>query len=114
MLTTQLFVQKKVFGNFLSVTRPLDYRRPDWQEIVKGRERAVRVIIKSMLGAPSAHVGENEHAMWCFQLPKGSVLIIYLKGGTHLEIAARKEDEKEVQEVMDFLIEELGNKVKQL
>lgn len=114
MLTTQTLLQKKVFGNLLSATRPLDYRRAEWQELNKGRERSVRLIVKSMMGVPSAHLGEQEHAVWCFQFPKGSMLAIYIHRGSVVEIAARKDDEKEIHEVVDFLLEEISTKVKQL
>ena len=115
MLTTQVLLQKKVFGNFLSTTKPLDYRRQDWVELNKGRERSVRLIVRAMLGVPSAHQGEHDHAMWCFQFPKGSLLVAYLKGGTHMELAARKdEEEKELDEAVDFLIEEVTEKLKTL
>jgi len=114
VLTAQLLLQKKVFGNLLSLARPLDYRQNDWKELNKGRERSVRLICKAMLGVPSAHVGENDHAMWCFQFPKGSLLVIYLQRGTVTEIAARKDDPKEIEEVIDFLFEEVSTRVKQL
>ncbi|HWI60545.1 MAG TPA: hypothetical protein VNT75_01765 [Symbiobacteriaceae bacterium] len=115
MLTTQTLLQKKVFGNFLSLAKPLDYRQQDWKDLNKGRERSVRLIIKAMMGVPSAHVGENEHAMWCFQFPKGSLLVVHLHRGTVIELAARKEDEpKEIEEVVDFLIEEVSTRIKQL
>lgn len=114
MLTTQNLLQKKVFGNFLNLARPLDYRLQDWKELNKGRERSVRLIVKAMMGVPSAHVGENEHAMWCFQFPKGSLLVIYIHRGTVVEIAAKKDEPKEIEEVIDFLLEEVSTRVKQL
>jgi hypothetical protein len=114
VLTTQTFVQKKVFGNFLPVTRPLDYRRQEWQELNKGKERSVRLIVKAMLGVPSAHLGENEHAMWCFQYPNGSLLVVYPQKGTVIDLAAKVEDETELQEPVDFLIEEVRERLKQL
>lgn len=114
MLTTQTFVQKKVFGNFLSACRPLEYRKQDWQELNRGRERSVRLIVKAMLGVPSAHVGEQEHAMWCFQLPKGSLLVVHIHKGTVTEMAAKVEDDAEVQESVDFLMEEVSTRLKQL
>lgn len=114
MYTVQTFVHNKVFGDHLSLCRPLEYRRPDWQAMTKGKERSVRLIIRAMLGVPSAHVGENEHAMWCFQLPKGSFITIYLQRGTVAEIATRVSDEQEIQEALDFLLEEIGDRLKQL
>lgn len=114
MLTTQTLLQKKVFGNFLNLARPLDYRKAEWAELNKGRERSVRLIVRAMLGVPSAHTGENDHAMWCFQFPKGSLLVIYLHRGTVTEIAARPDDPKEIEEVIDFLTEEVSTRVKQL
>lgn len=114
MLTTQNFLQRKVFGNFLPATKPLEYRKADWQELNKGRERSVRLIIKSTLGVPSAHLGEQEHAMWCFQFPKGSLLVVYIHRGTVTEVATRADDAEEIQEAVDFLITEVTTKVRQL
>lgn len=114
MLTSQMLLQKKMFGNALPTTRPLDYRRSEWRDLIKGRERAVRLIVKSLLGVPSAHLGEHDHAMWCFRLPKGSVVVIYLHRGTVVEMSARVEDEEEVHEVVDFLIEEVRERLKRL
>ena len=116
MLTTQTLLQKKVFGNFVSQTKPLEYRRSEWQELNKGRERSVRLIVKSMLGVPSAHQGEQDHAVWCFQFPKGSLLTVYLQRGTVMELGAKLEEEgeAEVYEAVDFLLEEVSTRVKQL
>lgn len=112
MYTPQTFVHTKVFGDYLSLCRPLEYRRPDWQQLTKGRERSVRLIIKAMLGVPSAHMGENEHAMWCFQLPKGSLIVFYLQRGTVAEIAVKVGEEQELDGAIDFLLEEIGNRLK--
>lgn len=114
MLTTQTLLQRKVFGNMLSLCRPLEYRRPEWMELNKGRERSVRLIVKALLGVPSAHQGEQEHAMWCFQFPKNSLLVIYLQRGTMIDIAVKVEEPKEIEEVIDFLLEEVSTRVKQL
>lgn len=114
MYTPQTFVHTKVFGDQLSLCKPMEYRRPDWQQLTKGRERSVRLIIRAMLGVPSAHLGENEHAMWCFQLPKGSLITIYLHRGTVAEIATRSSDDEELQEAIDFLLEEIANRLKLL
>lgn len=117
MLTTQTLMQKKVFGNLLPETRPLEYRRPDWHELNKGKERSVRLIVRAMLGVPSAHQGEHEHALWCFQFPAGSVLVAYLHKGSVIELNARIVDERddhEIQEVVDFLIEEVTAKLRTL
>lgn len=114
MLTTQTLLQKKVFGNLLSLTKPLEYRRAEWQELNKGRERSVRLIVKAMMGVPSAHQGEQEHALWCFQFPKGSVLVVFLHRGTVIDLAARLDDPKEIEEVIDFLLSEVATRIKQL
>lgn len=114
MYTPQTFVHTKVFGDHLALCKPLEYRRQDWQQLTKGRERSVRLIIRAMLGVPSAHLGENEHAMWCFQLPKGSLIAIYLHRGTVAEIATRVSDETELQEALDYLLEEISNRLKLL
>lgn len=114
MLTAQTLLQSKVFGNALPSARPLEYRRTEWRELIKGRERPVRLIIKSLLGVPSAHMGEHDHAMWCFQFPKGSVLVVYLHRGTTVEMAARVEDEAELKEPVDFIINEVRERLKRL
>lgn len=114
MLTTQTLLHKKVFGNFLAMVRPLEYRRADWLALNKGRERSVRLILKAMLGVPSAHQGEQEHAMWCFQLPKGSLVVLFMKGGTVMELSAKPVDDEEVQELADFLIAEATERLKTL
>ncbi|MFZ5816838.1 MAG: hypothetical protein ACOY93_16350 [Bacillota bacterium] len=114
MYTVQTFVHHKVFGDHLSLCKPLEYRKQDWQQLNKGKERSVRLIVRAMLGVPSAHLGENEHAMWCFQLPRGSLITLYLHRGTVTEIATRTADEEELQEAIDFLLEEIGNRLKAL
>ncbi|MFZ5826970.1 MAG: hypothetical protein ACOY94_21970 [Bacillota bacterium] len=112
MYTVQTFVHHKVFGDHLALCRPLEYRRQDWQQLTKGRERSVRLIVRAMLGVPSAHLGENEHAMWCFQLPKGSLITIYLHRGTVAEIATKVVDEEELHEAIDFLMHEITERLK--
>lgn len=115
MLTTQTLLHTKVFGDYLSSARPLEYRRAEWQELNKGRERSIRLIVRAMLGVPSAHAGEQEHAMWCFQFPEGSLLVVYLHRGTVVELAARVvEEEKELFEAVDFLHSEVATRLKQL
>lgn len=114
MYTMQTFVHTKVFGDHLSLCRPLEYRRQDWLALTKGKERSVRLIVRAMLGVPSAHLGENEHAMWCFQLPKGSLIVIYLHRGTVAEIATKVGEEHELNEAIDFLLQEIENRLKQL
>lgn len=114
MLTAQTLLQKKIFGNALSAAKPLDYKKAEWQELNKGRERSVRLIVKAMMGVPSAHVGEQEHAMWCFQFPKGSLLVVHIFRGTVVELAARQDDEAEIHEAVDFLIEEVSTRLKLL
>lgn len=114
MYTLQTFVHTKVFGDYLSLCRPLEYKRADWQQITKGRERSVRLIVRAMLGVPSAHLGQHDHALWCFQLPKESLITIYLHRGTVAEIAVRENDAEEVQTAIDFLLEEISTRLKQL
>jgi hypothetical protein len=114
VFTTQTLMQRKVFGNFLPETRPLDYRRPEWQELNKGRERSVRLIVRAMLGVPSAHQGENDHAMWCFQFPDGALLVVHLYRGNAIDFAAKAVDEHEIAGAIDFLIDEVTAKLKTL
>lgn len=114
MLTAQTLLQQKIFGNFLPATTALEYRRTEWRELIRGRERPVRLIVKSMLGVPSAHVGEHDHAMWCFRFPKGSLLVVYLHRGTVVDFNAKVEDEAEIQEAVDFLMAEVEERLKRL
>jgi hypothetical protein len=116
MLTVQTFLHQKLFGDYLAQTRPVEYRRADWQELCRGRERSVRLITRAMLGVPSAHQldRKEEHAMWCFGLPKGSLLVVSLRKGIHVELSAKSEDEAEVQAAVDFLLTELTQRVKSL
>ncbi|MFO7273281.1 MAG: hypothetical protein LOD90_02435 [Symbiobacteriaceae bacterium] len=112
--TLQTFIHRKVFGNYLSKCKPLTYRREDWLHLTRGRERTVRLIIRAMLGVPSAHHGPNEHAMWCFQFPKGSVLTVYLHRGTVAEISTYEADKEELEEAVDYLLEEVAARLRQL
>lgn len=114
MLTTQTLLHRKVFGDYLSLARPLEYRRPEWLELNKGRERSVRLIVRAMLGVPSFHLGEQEHAMWCFQFPDEALLVVMTHRGTVIELHTRNEENKELKEVIDFLITEVGTRLKQL
>jgi hypothetical protein len=118
MLTIQTFLHHKVFGDYLSQTKPLEYRKGDWQELVKGRERSIRLITRAFLGVPSAHQTDRreEYAMWCFQFPNGSLLVVYQRKGIHVELAAKIQDEAEaeVQEAVDFLMQELTERANSL
>lgn len=114
MLTPQTLLHTKVFGDYLPAARPLVYRRPEWNELNKGRERSVRLIVRAMLGVPSAHQGEHEHAMWCFQFPDDGLIVLHLQRGTVCEIATHNEGNKEVVEALDFLIDEVSTRLKQL
>lgn len=114
VFTTQTFLHKKVFGDHLSQVRPLEYRRAEWHELNKGRERSVRLIVRAMLGVPSAHVGENEHAQWSFQFNSGALLVAYLLRGSVMELYGNQEEEQEFQEAVDFLITEVSTRLKQL
>lgn len=112
--TLQTFIHRKVFGNYLSKCRPLTYRKDDWLQLTRGRERSVRLIIRAMLGVPSAHLGPNEHAMWCFQLPRGSLITVYLHRGTVAEISTYEADRAELEEAVDYLLEEVAARLRQL
>lgn len=116
MLTVQTFVHQKLFGDYLAQTKPVEYRRADWQELCRGRERSIRLITRAMLGVPSAHQTDRkeEHAMWCFQLPKGSLLVVYLRKGIHVELGAKVEEPAEVESAVDFLLTELTQRAKSL
>lgn len=115
MLTTQTFVQRKIFGNYLPGTRPLEHRRAEWRELNKGCERSVRLIVRAMLGVPSAHLGEQEHAMWCFGFPRGSVLVVHLHRGSVIDLNATiGEDENELIEPVDFFMDEVIARLKTL
>ncbi len=114
MLTTQTFLHAKIFGDYLSSVRPITYRKADWQEISKGKERTVRLIVRAMLGVPSCHHGEQEHAMWCFAYPTGGMLVAYLARGTAIELYTRSEEDPALQEAVDFLITEVKERLKQV
>jgi len=115
MYTPQTFLHKKIFGDYLHAVRPLQYRRQEWQELNRGRERSVRLILKALLGVPSAHQGEQEHAMWCFQFPQeGGHLVVHLHRGTVAELSASSEEQREITEAVDFLIDEVAQRLKQL
>lgn len=114
MLTVQTLLHSKIFGDYVSHCKPLQYRQQEWKQLCHGRDRAVRLIVRAMLGVPSAHSGEQEHAMWCFQFANQSLLVAYVHKGHSLELAARGEGEPELIEAVDFLITEVGAKLKQL
>ena len=112
--TLQSFLHQKVFGNHLGQCKPLEYRRADWLQLTRGRERTVRLIVRAMLGVPSAHQGEHGHPMWCFQLPKGSLITVYLHRGTVPEISTREADAAGLREAIDYLLEEVGARLRQV
>lgn len=112
--TLQSFLHNKVFGNHLGQCKPLEYRRADWLQLTRGRERTVRLIVRAMLGVPSAHLGEHGHAMWCFQLPKGSLITVFLHRGTVAEVSTREADPEELQEAVDFLLDEVATRLRQV
>lgn len=115
MYTPQTFLHTKIFGDYLSSVRPLQYRKSDWQDLNRGRERSVRLILKALLGVPSAHLGEQEHAMWCFQFPQeNGLLVVHLHRGTVAELSASDEQQKEILEAVDYLIEEVTTRLKLL
>lgn len=112
MLTVQTLLHRKVFGDYLSQARPIEYRRPEWHDLNKGRERSVRLIVRAMLGVPSAHVGENEHAMWCFQFAEGGLLVAYMLRGSVIEFYTNNDSDASVREAVDFLIGEVQTRLK--
>lgn len=116
MMTVQTFLHQKLFGDYLSQTKPVEHRRAEWQELCRGRERSIRLISRAMLGVPSAHQTDRkeEHAMWCFGLPKGSILVVSLRKGIHVELSAKVEEQEEVEEAVDFLLTELSQRAKSL
>lgn len=114
MLTVQTLLHTKAFGDYMSHCRPLQYRRNEWKQLCHGRDRAVRLIVRSMLGVPSAHLGEQEHATWCFQFPEQSLLVVYIQRGHSVELSARNEEQPLLQEAVDLLIAEVEAKLKQL
>lgn len=114
MLTTQTLLHSKVFGDYLFAAKPLEYRRAEWQELNKGKERSVRLIVRAMLGVPSAHHGEQEYAMWCFQFPENALLVAYLQRGTVMELLGANEEHKDLCEAVDFLITEVTARLKTL
>lgn len=114
-LNIQSLLKHKVFGDHTAGTRPLQYRAREWQDLMRGRERAVRLIIRAMLGVPSAHRGDQDHPMWCFQFEDGSLLVVFIHR-THnvVQMSARNEESRALREAVDFLITEVAVKLKQL
>lgn len=115
-LAIQSLLKMKLFGDHLVGTRPLQHRLQEWQELVRGKERAVRLICKTMLGVPSAHQGEQEQQMWCFQVPDGGLLVIYLhKGNGAVQFAAKNEAEsKDLTATFDFIYSEMATRLRAL
>lgn len=115
-LTVQTLLKLKLFGDYMQGTRPLQYRVRDWQELVKGKERAARLITKSTLGVPSAHHGDQDHPMWCFQFEDDGLLVIYLHRGNNQVHFHQKNEEgsRELKEAMDFLLSEMQTKLRQV
>lgn len=114
-LTVQNLLKRKLFGDYAAGTRPLQYRGRGWQELGRGKERAVRLITRAMLGVPSAHHGDQDHPMWCFQFEDGGLLIVFIhRGNNQVHLSARNEDSRDLREAVDFLVTEMAVKLKQL
>ncbi len=115
-LTLQTLLKQKLFGDFTAGVRPIQSRAKEWQEMVRGRERAVRLITKAMLGVPSAHHGDQDHPMWCFQFQDGGALVVFIhRGNNQVHLSAKHEEtSKDLKEALDFLLAEMATKLKQL
>lgn len=115
-LTIQTLLKHKLFGDYTAGTRPLQYRAREWQELVRGKERAVRLITKSMLGVPSAHHGDQDHPMWCFQFENSGLLVVFLhRGNNQIHLSARNEEaSRDLREAVDFLLAEMAARLRQL
>ncbi|MFO7172780.1 MAG: hypothetical protein DIU70_007430 [Bacillota bacterium] len=115
-LTVQSLLKMKRFGDYRQGTRPLQYRRADWIQMARGKERALRLLVKSTLGVPSAHHSDQDYPMWCFQFPDGGELVVLIaRGGGQVQLVARNEEEsRDLKQAVDFLLEELGSKLRQL
>lgn len=113
-MTVQSLLKLKRFGDYRHGTRPLAYRRADWSQMVRGKERALRLVIKSTLGVPSAHHTDQDQPMWCFHFPDGGQLVVMIgRGNGPVQLLARNEEEsRELKEAVDFLIAELGTKLR--
>jgi hypothetical protein len=105
----QDLMHRKVFGDYLPGTRTPQHRREDWQKLVRGRERAVRTIARSLLGAPSHHQGDNGLA-WAFQFATGQRLVFFINKGLTLEIAVSDETD-DVLAYLNFFIDEMARRV---
>ena len=107
----QQLKHKKVFGDYLPGTRPIRYRRPDWDRITHGRLRTVALVLTAFLGVPTFH-GEGETPVWSFQFDDAGLLIIHYRKGHVLEISARGDEEsKDLQGAFDFLLAEVTNRL---
>lgn len=115
-VTIQSLLKQKQFGDFTAGARPLQYRIKEWQEMGRGKERAVRLITKGMLGVPSAHHGDQDHPMWSFQFEDGGLLVVFIhRGNNQVHFSAKNEEaSRDLKEAVDFLVTEMGVKLKQL
>lgn len=102
---------KKVWGDYMPGTRPLQYRRKDWDQLIHGKGRTVALVFTAMLGVPTFH-GENETPVWTFQFDDGGLLVIhYRKGGHSVEVSAKTEESRDLQSAWDFLINEVRTRL---
>lgn len=108
----QQLKHKKVFGDYLPGTRPIRYRRSDWERTTQGRGRTAALVLAAFLGVPTYH-GDNETPVWSFQFDDGGLLVIHYRRGSHaVEISARGEEEsKDLQSAFDFLLAEVTNRL---
>ena len=108
----QQLKHKKVFGDYLPGTRPIKYRRLDWDHITHGRGRTAALVLTAFMGVPTYH-GDGDTPVWSFQFEDGGLLVIhYRKGGHAVEISASGDEEsKDLQGAFDFLLAEVTNRL---
>lgn len=115
-VTLQALMKHKLFGDCSRGLRPLQYRQNEWRELTRGKERAARLIAKSILGVPSAHHGDQDHPMWCFAFEDGGLLNVFIhRGNNQVHLSARGEAHSAaLREAVDFLLAEFGTRLRQL
>lgn len=115
-LTLQNLLKAKHFGETLQGTLPVQHRQKEWRDLVRGKERAIRLIAKSTLGVPTAHHGEQSLPMWSFAFKDGGILTLYVhKGNQQIQMVSRNEEESpDVCAAVDFLLAEFTDRLRQV
>lgn len=115
-LTVQTLLKLKQFGDYSQGTRPVQHKAKEWQDQSRGKERALRLITRALLGVPSAHHGDQDHPMWCFGFGEEAVLVVMTqKGSGQIRLLARGEEQSaDLRAAVEFLLAEVGTKLRQI